>query len=125
MRVLFQVLLVGDLLVVIYLHFFVGLARVPLHDLPLYYWLVLFLLPVLGLIHELIWGSPPFERGNSSTKKNAITRFSIAGLFLLLGGLLTHLSQPGWNGNTALMVTLGCQLLVSAYSIYRRSQVLK
>jgi hypothetical protein len=124
MRVLFQVLVVGDLLVIIYLTFFVGLARLPFHDLPLYYWLVLFLLPVLQLISELVWGSPHFGRGNSSRMKNAITRFSIGGLFLLLGGLFV-LSQPHWDGYKALMVTLGCQLLVLAYSIYRRSQDLK
>jgi hypothetical protein len=108
MRVLFQVLVVGDLLVIIYLTFFVGLARLPFHDLPLYYWLVLFLLPVLQLISELVWGSPHFGRGNSSRMKNAITRFSIGGLFLLLGdssssrnrtGMAIRLSWLHWVAN--------------------------
>ncbi|HET6313582.1 MAG TPA: hypothetical protein VFH60_07080 [Chloroflexia bacterium] len=120
---LWLALVIGDLAVVAYLHFAGGLAYTPVPDLPLLYWVLLLLVPVLQLAPVVVLGVVPMPRGRSSEASLGVLLLS-GGLSLLLA-LFNHLTQPEWGGNTVLFAALGCISFASAYTMYRRMQASK
>jgi hypothetical protein len=123
MRMLWLALVLGDLAVVAYLHFAGGLAYTPVPDLPLLYWVLLFLVPVLQLAPVLVFGVVPMPRGRASEASLGVLLLS--GGLSLLAALFNYLVQPGWGGNTVLFAALGCVSFASAYTVYRRMHAAK
>jgi len=109
-----------------------GLAQTPIQELPLLYWVLLFL-PALLFLLAILFSRPaafpssiisPFGNVKHGFAWGAI--FSVLNGFLLLlvgiGGLLVY---PEWGGIGATLTALGCMSLVAAYAQYRRHQSLE
>ncbi|HEX8596950.1 MAG TPA: hypothetical protein VF952_00350 [Chloroflexia bacterium] len=117
-RLLWLALVLCDAAVLAYMLLGTGLAATPLERLPLLYWALAILLPVLYLIAMMMWGEVPLPRFIGSTADRRHLLFA-GGLFLVMA-LFNHLIQPRWGGNTVLFAVGGCGFLILAYTTYRQ-----
>ena len=119
----FSALIVGALLWAFYMYVVDGLVQVRLQSLPPLFFVLLFSVPVLQLVAALVWDTTPLDRVGGTS--SSYVRWLVGGCMALLLAFLNNLVTPHWGGTTVVFLAVGCTYLVAAYSIYRRSRVLK
>ncbi len=122
-RSLLAGLLLVDIALILYMGTVGGLSTRPVQALPLLYWLLLLLLPVLALAAALLRSSEPLDDAEKKTYPFYSLLRVCAGCLMVAIAVSLILASPQYGGTAAFTLALGSIFIIDSYAQYRRAHL--